>query len=222
MASVAAPVVAPGMCGETTEARASCAPVAPSAHTAHPSSYKAELRADRQPRGPTTRRVLRLGSCGISARGRPRPALAVRNVFRLWCARPIWRPASRSASVCVRAMRRPGGPRTCRARRRDLAQPPRRLRGCLLPSRPARECRCQVVCVRGWPCSGTAGGPSPPCRARSVTSPTSTYSSLKPSNTSYSDSDKIGMRGEAGPPHWTPDRSRLSAPSDVEDRVAWS
>src|SRR3954447_25194703 len=44
--------------------------------------------------------------------------------------------------------------------------------------------RCQVVCVRGWPCRSTTGGPEPPCRTRSTASPTSTRSSVKPSNMS--------------------------------------
>ena len=53
------------------------------------------------------------------------------------------------------------------------------------------------VCVRGWPCSSTTGGPWPPCRTRSVTSPTSTYSSLKPSNTSYSDPRDVRLWDDA-------------------------
>src|SRR5262245_65570929 len=38
--------------------------------------------------------------------------------------------------------------------------------------------------------AGHTGGPSPSCRTRSVASPTSTYSNLKPSNTSYSESQE--------------------------------
>src|SRR5262249_37708904 len=38
--------------------------------------------------------------------------------------------------------------------------------------------------------AGHTGGPSPPCRTHSVASPTSTYSNLKPSNTSYSESQE--------------------------------
>jgi hypothetical protein len=40
-----------------------------------------------------------------------------------------------------------------------------------------------VVWVRGWPCSSKTGLPLPPWRTRNLTSPTSTVSSVKSSNT---------------------------------------
>src|SRR5947207_8135645 len=41
--------------------------------------------------------------------------------------------------------------------------------------------RCHVACVQGCPCRRATGGPLPPWRTRSVTSPTSMCSSAKPS-----------------------------------------
>src|SRR5579864_1124732 len=42
--------------------------------------------------------------------------------------------------------------------------------------------RCHITCVCGCPCSSNNGGPLPPCRTRSVTSPMSMLSRVKPSN----------------------------------------
>jgi hypothetical protein len=65
----------------------------------------------------------------------------------------------------------------------------------------AGQLRCYPVPRRvrpRMPCSSTTGWPSLPSRTRSVTSPTSTYSSVQPSNTSYSDPHDVRVRDEAG------------------------
>src|SRR3954447_8272747 len=41
---------------------------------------------------------------------------------------------------------------------------------------------CHIRCVCGWPCKSRSGGPLPAWRTLSVASPTSTCSSVKPSN----------------------------------------
>jgi len=41
---------------------------------------------------------------------------------------------------------------------------------------------CQMACVCGYPCRSRSGGPSPPCRTRSVTSPVSIIDRSNPSN----------------------------------------
>ena len=58
--------------------------------------------------------------------------------------------------------------------------------------------RCHVVCVRGWPCNRTTGGPLPPRRSRNVTfSATGTRLTSKSSNTATS-SQFHGNRPDSG------------------------
>src|SRR5581483_250560 len=80
--------------------------------------------------------------------------------------------------------------------------------------------RCHVVCVRGWPCKSTTGCPWPPQRTRSVTSPTSTYSSAKPSNTRSPYPHERPIRTRFSPSAIKPDQPHQDSGSDFQQLAA--